>query len=96
MIPFFHSLQYLPFAYQRMGSELDAGKPVNPSRAMTLNVLAVLAAGIAMFDLIPNYIDAKLEVRTEFGVSFFLIAFAVFLNVHHFFIDSSIWKRRIA
>jgi hypothetical protein len=94
MIPFFHSLQYLPFAYQKMNSELDVKKSKNLSRAVTLNIFFILVVGISMFDLIPNYLDTKLEMRSDFGASFFLVAFVVFINVHHFFIDSSIWKSK--
>jgi hypothetical protein len=33
-------------------------------------------------------------MRSDFGASFFLVAFVVFINGHHFFIDSSIWKSK--
>lgn len=55
--------------------------------------ILLIALGFLLFDLIPIWLDEKTGVKTEIGSSFFVIAIAVFLNVHHFFIDSFIWRR---
>jgi hypothetical protein len=91
MVPFFHSLQYLPFAYRRLKSEFSPN--INPVKAMTRNITVFLVVGFLFFDLIPGALDQAHESRAHFGSSFFIISFAVFLNLHHFFIDSAIWRR---
>jgi hypothetical protein len=52
----------------------------------------MLIVGVLLFDIIPTWLDVKVQTRFEFGSSFFLIATLLFLNVHHFFVDSSIWR----
>lgn len=90
MIPFFHSLQYLPFAFRRLKSDLSPR--VDKTRALTINILSILAIGFFLFDLLPGYLDQYQATNIHFGSSFYLISIVVFLNVHHFFIDSVIWK----
>lgn len=62
--------------------------------------VAGFALGALFFDIIPKYLDAHPLLLTSNAVAvveldpqFFLIAFIVFINVHHFFIDSAFWRR---
>lgn len=89
-IPFFHSLQYLPFAYRL---EVARGEKNNKENFfLSLKVIALIAVGILAFETIPHFLDTEFNSVTNFNTWFFMICFAVFINVHHFFIDSVIWK----
>ncbi|MBY0415237.1 MAG: hypothetical protein K2Q18_13785, partial [Bdellovibrionales bacterium] len=85
-IPFFHSLQYLIFIHKIEGNAQKSGR-----NFIVFGVLLILA-GVLVFELIPNLLDIKLNTITELGTIFFYIAFPVFINIHHFFIDNCIWK----
>lgn len=105
-IPMFHSLQYLPFVYKYKKSKLvrDLERPLgNYKKSLqrfALHVLLFTAAGVALgtvfFETIPNNLDDTYGMTMENAALdpyFFLIAFIVFINVHHFFIDSAFWRR---
>jgi hypothetical protein len=109
-IPFFHSLQYLPFVYKYKKSEFirarhaPEGDPGRTQRRSLAWLCAFTVAGIALgalfFDIIPKYLDAHPMALAsnpadvvELDGQFFMIAFIVFINVHHFFIDSAFWRR---
>jgi hypothetical protein len=89
-IPFFHSLQYLPFAYRLQRGE-KGGSPTKAFKT-TLGLAALLLIGFSAFEWIPSQLDRALETQWYLKTWFFMIAFAVFINVHHFFIDSVVWK----
>lgn len=92
MVPFFHSLQYLPFAF-RMATQTD-GKQGNWLTILStpLQVLTILVVGFLAFDGIPTYLDKSFSTRAHLNYSFFVIAAAVFINIHHYLMDSTIWK----
>lgn len=90
LIPFFHSLQYLAFAH-RMSSSLGEHKGPQPV-LNTLKVFALIAIGFLAFELLPNALDLSLETSAHQTTWFFVTAFALFINIHHFFIDSVIWR----
>lgn len=90
MVPFFHSLQYLPFALCMESTKIKRNRWYNAQAS--LRILLLLAAGLLAFELIPSVIDKKLETDVYQSAWFFTSAFAVFLNIHHFFIDSVVWK----
>jgi hypothetical protein len=90
LIPFFHSLQYLPFAYRVEESRQRQGK--NPDLWISLVVLATLAAGFLAFEGIPTLLDHWLETPWKMQTVFFTVSAAVFINIHHFFIDSTLWR----
>ena len=86
IVPFFHSLQYLPFAYRM---EIEA-KPHKTSFGFRLGLL--LLAGFLSFEVIPGFMDMHFSQNNTSTALFFTIAFAVFINVHHFFLDSVLWR----
>lgn len=90
MVPFFHSLQYLPFAF-RIENEKIAKNRWYPFQA-SARILLIVFMGLLAFELIPSILDKKMETDIYQAAYFFLSAFAVFLNIHHFFIDSVVWK----
>jgi len=90
-VPFFHSLQYLPFAYRRViGNVKQNTKRNDVTRALKLGSLLLI--GFSAFEWIPSQLDKTLDTSWYLKTWFFMIAFAVFINVHHFFIDSVVWK----
>jgi hypothetical protein len=90
MVPFFHSLQYLPFAYR-------VGTPNFKRNSwyyvkITAHAAIILSLGFIAFEGLPGYLDQNF-LPTHLNQSmFFITAFAVFINVHHFFIDSVAWR----
>ena len=89
-IPFFHSLQYLPFAYRL--EEHNFKKSRWPALKKSAFLAGLLLVGFCAFELIPNILDRTLETAWYLKTWFFTVAFIVFLNIHHFFIDSVVWK----
>lgn len=93
-VPFFHSLQYLPFAYRMEVANKQARKVKIVGDVA--RILLLLLAGFLAFEYLPELLDTRLET-TGLGLSsFFAVAAAVFLNVHHFFIDNVAWRSRDA
>lgn len=90
IVPFFHSLQYLPFAYRL---EVKRGaRSERESLKLSLKIAALIIVGLLAFEIIPTFLDKTLESYAHFNTWYFMISFAVFINIHHFFIDSAIWK----
>lgn len=90
MVPFFHSLQYLPFALRVENAKIKKDRWYNAQ--VSFRILLLLAAGLLAFEFIPSILDKKLETDIYQSAWFFASAFAVFINIHHFFIDSVVWK----
>ena len=90
MVPFFHSLQYLPFAFRLENQKVEKNRWYNLQ--ISTRILTLLFAGILAFELIPSVLDKKLETDIYQSAWFFSTAFAVFINIHHFFIDSVVWR----
>ncbi len=90
IVPFFHSLQYLPFAYRL---EVKRGEKNEMDHLLlSLKIIILLIAGIMAFEILPTFLDRSLDSYANFNTWYFMISFAVFINIHHFFIDSAIWK----
>jgi hypothetical protein len=102
IIPFFHSLQYLPFviAFRRnkVNSELEAPKATPQGRAELLRrhlpyYLSLFVVGGLAFQWVPQYLDSFRFLAPEvYGPTGYLFAFTIFLNIHHYFIDNVIWR----
>lgn len=100
--PALHSLQYLLFvyAYKRGEFQLQGeaaqmmGDParVRPSWYRILSYfLLMCATGALFFDILPLYFEAK---GPRWGWPLLATPiFHVFINVHHYFIDTAIWRR---
>jgi hypothetical protein len=92
VVPFFHSLQYLPFVYkieQQRNGEID---PHRAGRRGTITIAVLVLAGFACFELAPNTADALLATNDRMSVWYFFIAAQIFINVHHYFIDNVLWR----
>jgi hypothetical protein len=92
VVPFFHSLQYLPFVYKiERGRDRDIA-PTRHERRGTLMMIGLVVAGFAFFELVPNTADALLYTKETMSLWYFFIAAQVFINVHHYFIDNVLWR----
>ncbi len=89
-VPFFHSLQYLPFAFKMEKKNI----PANRWRLtqISLRLIALIIVGFLYFELIPTTLDQKLNTEVTKTAWIFMTSFAVFINIHHFFIDSVVWR----
>ncbi|WP_371364867.1 hypothetical protein ACA097_17680 [Pseudomonas sp. QL9] len=90
IIPLFHSLQYLLFsgAYTR-GKVRRAGSGYR-GYIMWWGMAFALAA--LLFYLVPTRLDALKILPGGLPYNSFLIVFIVFINIHHYIIDSVIWQ----
>jgi len=92
LLGFFHSLQYFPFVAK---VEKTRYKIAGRSKA---NIRLLVFFGIMMFfgflafDYIPKSFDGMKGSTSMVHASFFMIAFMVFINVHHYFIDNVLWR----
>jgi hypothetical protein len=92
LVPFFHSLQYLPFVYKaERGRLLEKGTTRLHLRG-TLVALSLVAVGFMAFDLLPNWADHATGVHAQTQIWFFGLAAVLFINIHHYFIDNVIWR----
>jgi hypothetical protein len=105
IVPFFHSLQYLLFvaAYRRGHYRQDlhlASTLPDPEKARKrlrgqherFYGYAFLL-GILGFYLIPGLLDHYSLSGKWLPASFFMTAFTIFINIHHYFIDNVIWRK---
>lgn len=94
-IPFFHSLQYLPFAYRLETSRNTATSLSNERGRFSMGFLkgaGICAVGFLLFEGLPEIVDGALNTQTHFHILFFFAAANIFLNIHHYFIDAVVWK----
>jgi multisubunit Na+/H+ antiporter MnhB subunit len=108
-IPALHSLQYLYFvALLRRNAALEAAGPPSfkGSVGRELAVLAASALGLGWLLLrgAPAWVDAALVPPAApasgnlpaIGPTPYLAAFTAAVNIHHYFMDSVIWRREHA
>jgi hypothetical protein len=94
VIPFFHSLQYLVMSNWAVRGQHHPTKN-NPESATAEWIKwwgAAFILGALCFWFIPTTLDRFVPVSPD-TQNFWLIAFIVFINVHHFFIDAALWRR---
>lgn len=104
MVPALHSIQYLYFVWILKGNEARErqGPPwFERSADMKLIRLAISAIGLAwiLFHGIPGMLDGIFVSRKaipEFGSlgpTPYFVAIYAFVNMHHYFMDTVIWRR---
>ena len=105
LIPALHSIQYLYVVWLLKRNEARAaegpplfGRPV----ALRIGVLAAAAVGLAwvLFRGAPSILDGRLvltssasEEPSGLGDTPYLAAIFVFVNIHHYFMDTVLWRR---
>jgi len=92
MVPLFHGLQYLAFAY-RMESTRLRSAPNREARATVL-ILGLVLAGWLAFEFVPDLLDTEFDTFGAWRTFFFFTAAFLFINIHHYFIDNALWRFR--
>jgi hypothetical protein len=88
----FHALQYLAVGH-RAEIAIAATREVRRSVVWWLNIFAGAAcAGLLLSRWMPGWLDTHLG--SAGGPLLFAAAFFVFLNLHHYLIDASIWRSK--
>jgi hypothetical protein len=102
VIPALHSVQYLYFVWLlRRNEHAASAGPFSPPPTARLAALglAALALGFALFHGVPGLLDATLVPRairgvtSDLGPAPFAAAFFVVVNIHHYFMDTVLWRR---
>ena len=101
-VPFFHSLQYLMFSVTLSWNKSRDGKSVladQPARLRFIRrfgafVVVSFVLGAAGFHWLPEWLDRNHAVRPDvLGAAYWVVAFNLFINIHHYFVDNVIWRR---
>jgi hypothetical protein len=102
LIPALHSVQYLYFVWlmKRNEHRATAGPFATPGAARLMALaLTALALGFTLFHALPGLLDAAFVPRSsrprldDLGPAPFAAAFFVIVNIHHYFMDTVIWRR---
>jgi hypothetical protein len=104
VIPALHSVQYIDFVWLLRGNEAREreGPPwFETSAPVRLGSLALSALGLGwvLFHGAPAALDDTLVARrgrffdAALGATPYFAAIYTFVNIHHFFMDSVIWRR---
>ena len=101
-VPALHSVQYLYFVWLMKGNEAREreGPPwFERSAGVRVGFLAVAALGLGwvLFHGAPAALDDLLVPRrarfTDLGATPYFAALFAFVNIHHYFMDSVVWRR---
>lgn len=95
-IPLFHSLQYLAVTckFQFRKAEKETHKNINYRYQFYLNIVIAFLLGYLFFIQIPGWMDAYINYDKEiFGHSLFLFVFWIFINIHHYLMDTVMWRK---
>ena len=88
----FHALQYLAIGH-RAEIALAQGRAGTHGLVWWLNIFAGAACGgLLLSRWVPQFLDRHVSAGT--GPLLFTAAFFVFLNLHHYLIDASIWRSK--
>ncbi|WP_343597006.1 hypothetical protein [Acinetobacter sp.] len=90
MIPFFHSLQYFLFSGTFTYNVIKKENSGLKGWIKWWGIAFIL--GALSFEFLPNYLDLFFSLNSKVTPHLFLISFIFFINIHHYFIDSIIWK----
>jgi hypothetical protein len=100
LIPALHSIQYgyVVWLLRRNQARAAEGPPLfGKPAAVRLTVLAgsAVALGWALFRGVPSLLDGSRVLRstTGLGETPYLAVIFVFVNVHHYFMDTVLWRR---
>jgi hypothetical protein len=108
-VPALHSLQYLLIVWRyQIGYEKDrpganenllsfaSKKFTSKTYQVNLAIFIILGMvlGAAGFWVIPILLQVLVSYDTEtFGTRMFMFIFAIYINIHHYFLDNVIWRR---
>lgn len=98
LLPAFHALQYLACCYRAQLGLLDVADETDGEVHTTGHqhwqvaqiVAAAACAGLFLTAILPDALDAWLGVAGE--PTIWLTSLFVFLNLHHYLIDATVWR----
>lgn len=101
IIPAFHSLQYLVVVWRYQLNLAGAGSGDaraatgrSPLLSLAGFFLVAMALGFLAFWGLPGVLDATVPYdRSLFPGTLFVFAFWIFINVHHYFLDTVMWRK---
>lgn len=93
-VPLFHCLQYNLFVYRLKINEqkIHSNKPKEIYKNVLIFVFWGTLLGALFMDILPGQMDQWTFEKTGQN-GFFLASFLLFINVHHYFLDSVFWKK---
>ena len=92
-VPFFHSLQYLPFVYRIESRQIPSSfSPLRRNIRGTAIVTLLIVSGWLSFNFVPDMLDQNFSTINMMNVWYFTAVFHIFINIHHYFIDNVIWR----
>lgn len=92
IIAMFHSLQYFPFVAKVEVSRYKLNQHKKSMQRLMLFFALMVVFGYLMFSYVPISLDKMVGTANELSVSFFIITFILFINIHHYFIDNVLWR----
>lgn len=95
-IPLFHSIQYLAVACKFQFEKLKfcGSHRENNYYSFYLSMAISLLLGYLFFIHIPSWMDQNINYNKEiFGHSLFMFVFWIFINIHHYLIDTVMWRK---
>jgi hypothetical protein len=94
-IPLFHSLQYLAVVWRfELNRTNQEPSTLRPSIKFGLFIALGMLMGYIGFWLLPQWLNDHVNYsKAIFGGSLFLYVFWIFINVHHYFLDTVMWRR---
>lgn len=92
VLALFHSLQYFPFVAKVERTRYKTNNRAKANIRLLFFFAMMMLLGFLSFDYIPNALDQIRESSSLYHASFFMIAFLIFINIHHYFIDNVLWR----
>ncbi|CAN7671328.1 hypothetical protein [Variovorax paradoxus] len=95
-IPLFHSLQYLTVVWRFKINKIASAPHSSVRPLYQISIFAVVGFGLGYlgFWKLPEWLDANISYNKEiFGSAAFFYISWIFINVHHYFIDSIMWRK---
>lgn len=90
IIPFFHSLQYFLFSGAYTKAKIKEKNNKTSEFLKWWGVSFIL--GALFFEFMPKFLDNIFLTVDSISPNIFLISFILFINIHHYFIDSLMWR----
>jgi hypothetical protein len=92
LIPLFHSLQYLLIVGSVKRNQLLA---IGSWKTVAQYAFNVIALAYIFFHVLPENLDQYIPYdKAVFGSTIFVAVFLLFINIHHYFIDAAIWRKK--
>ncbi|HEX2082498.1 MAG TPA: hypothetical protein VHF86_03325 [Xanthomonadaceae bacterium] len=95
-VPLFHSLQYLAVVWRYEANRNRALRPHDMLPELRLAGFYAVALGLGYlgFWWLPRYLNTHVPYdHALFGTGLFFFVFWIFINLHHYFLDTVMWRK---